>query len=264
MRPPFPGMDPWLEHPAIWPDVHNALIAAMRDELSPQLAPKYYVSLEERMTVTEPTDAPPARRPDLAVVRGGEDEAVALTASKAAPQLTEAVMLEFDPLEALVDWYLVIRQSAGDRIVTVVELLSRANKTDPKGRRKYLRKRSQVLSTRTSLVEIDLMRAGKRADHFELGVTSHYRTVVRRGQTPRRAAVYLFSLPQPIPAVPIPLLPEDPEPVLDLNALLDQVYGRARYDLRIDYSLPPVPPLDIAVDAWARGVIAAGAGNGTS
>jgi hypothetical protein len=26
MRPPFPGMDPWLEHPALWPDVHNRLI----------------------------------------------------------------------------------------------------------------------------------------------------------------------------------------------------------------------------------------------
>ena len=29
MRPPFPGMDPWLEHPAIWPDVHNRLITAI-------------------------------------------------------------------------------------------------------------------------------------------------------------------------------------------------------------------------------------------
>ena len=36
MRPPFPGMDPWLEHPAIWPDVHNRLIAAIADELTPR------------------------------------------------------------------------------------------------------------------------------------------------------------------------------------------------------------------------------------
>lgn len=247
-------MDPWLEHPAIWPDVHNRLISAMADTLSPQLAPTYYVSLEERMTVTEPSDAPPPRRPDLAVVRGGAEGGGVAVAS--APMLTEAVMLEFDPLETLVDWYLVIRQSAGDRIVTVVELLSRANKTDPKGRRQYLRKRSLVLSTRTSLVEVDLLRAGKRSDYFDLGVTSHYRTVVRRGHQPRQAAVYLFSLPQAIPALPIPLLPEDPEPVIDLNALLGQVYERARYDLRIDYELPPVPPLDVAVDAWARQIIA--------
>ncbi len=34
MRPQFPGMDPWLEHPDLWPDVHNSLITAIRDELS--------------------------------------------------------------------------------------------------------------------------------------------------------------------------------------------------------------------------------------
>ena len=26
MRPQFPGMDPWLERPDLWPDVHNGLI----------------------------------------------------------------------------------------------------------------------------------------------------------------------------------------------------------------------------------------------
>ena len=40
MRPPSPGMDPGLEHPAIWPDVHNSLITAIRDELVPRIAPE--------------------------------------------------------------------------------------------------------------------------------------------------------------------------------------------------------------------------------
>ena len=35
MRPQFPGMDPWLEHPDLWPDVHNSLIASIRDALTP-------------------------------------------------------------------------------------------------------------------------------------------------------------------------------------------------------------------------------------
>ncbi len=25
MRPPFPGMDPWLESLGLWPNVHNSL-----------------------------------------------------------------------------------------------------------------------------------------------------------------------------------------------------------------------------------------------
>ncbi len=43
MRPPFPGMDPWLENPIIWPGVHNWLITAIADDLAPKLAPRYFV-----------------------------------------------------------------------------------------------------------------------------------------------------------------------------------------------------------------------------
>ncbi len=48
MRPPFPGMDTYLEHPALWPDVHNSLIAAIRNALTPKVAPRYYIALERR------------------------------------------------------------------------------------------------------------------------------------------------------------------------------------------------------------------------
>jgi hypothetical protein len=46
MNTPFPGMDPYLEHPHLWADVHDSLIAAIRDELVPLVAPKYYVGLQ--------------------------------------------------------------------------------------------------------------------------------------------------------------------------------------------------------------------------
>ena len=32
MRPPFPGMDPWLEDLKLWLDLHNSLITAIRDD----------------------------------------------------------------------------------------------------------------------------------------------------------------------------------------------------------------------------------------
>ena len=50
MRPPFPGMDPWLESPTLWPDVHNSLITSIRDALAPRLAPRYFVGVESRTT----------------------------------------------------------------------------------------------------------------------------------------------------------------------------------------------------------------------
>lgn len=65
MAYPFPGMNPYLEDPALWPGVHGRLIVAMSDDklllfetlreriyadyLSPQLRPKYFVAIEERI-----------------------------------------------------------------------------------------------------------------------------------------------------------------------------------------------------------------------
>jgi hypothetical protein len=41
MELPFPGMDPYLEAPSIWPDVHHRLIAALSEQLQSQLGPQY-------------------------------------------------------------------------------------------------------------------------------------------------------------------------------------------------------------------------------
>ena len=49
MNTPFPGMDPWLEHPILWPDVHNRLIAALADVIAPLIAPRYFVRMERRV-----------------------------------------------------------------------------------------------------------------------------------------------------------------------------------------------------------------------
>ena len=42
---PFPGMDPYLESPDLWPDVHNRLMNLFADQLGDLLAPKYVAEL---------------------------------------------------------------------------------------------------------------------------------------------------------------------------------------------------------------------------
>ena len=68
MPSPFPGMDPYLEAPGLWPDVHNSLIASVRYELFPRLFPRYYVALEERTYALDSQELVFVGRPDLAVV----------------------------------------------------------------------------------------------------------------------------------------------------------------------------------------------------
>lgn len=45
---PFPGMNPYLEHPDLWPVVHQRFIAALADIIKHQLPPTYQVRLRER------------------------------------------------------------------------------------------------------------------------------------------------------------------------------------------------------------------------
>ena len=42
-------MNPYLEHPQRWSTVHNRLIVALADVLTPQLLPKYQVDIEKRI-----------------------------------------------------------------------------------------------------------------------------------------------------------------------------------------------------------------------
>ena len=83
-------------------------------------------------------------------------------------------------------------------------------------------------------------------------VQSDYRILVSRGLQRPRASLIVCTLRQPIPAFILPLLPGDDEPEVALNRVLHALYQRARFDLRLDYTQPPIPPLAEADAAWAR------------
>lgn len=69
MPTPFPGMDPYLEAPALWPSVHSRLIVAIADALAPKIQPKYYVSIEERAVLPAGENLRFSMRPDVAATR---------------------------------------------------------------------------------------------------------------------------------------------------------------------------------------------------
>ena len=52
MPSPFPGMDPYLEAPQLWAELHNRLIVAIADDLSPKLRPNYRVAIDQRIYLT--------------------------------------------------------------------------------------------------------------------------------------------------------------------------------------------------------------------
>jgi hypothetical protein len=245
-------MDPYLEHPDLWPDVHNGLIAALRDDLSPVVRPRYYVALEERTYLEEPPELILISRPDLAVV-----SAVPGTApDRAAAGGRRVLEVELPMALPVRETYLEVRGVADGDVVTVVELLSPANKRPGTGRRLYLDKRTAVLASGTSLVEIDLLRAGQRMPTIGPPIDGDYRMIVGRGWRRPRAQVIAFGVRDPLPPFAVPLRRGEDEPSIDLGRVLRALYDRASYDLRIDYRRSPVPPLDGEDAAWAVHLLA--------
>lgn len=143
---------------------------------------------------------------------------------------------------------------ASKEVVTRIEILSPTIKTDLRARRQYIEKRLEVLSSLTNLVEIDLLRSGEPMP-MSIQQKSDYRIVVSHYSRRPSADIYLFSVRDRIPNFPIPLMREDEEPMLPLNALLHAVYDLAAYDMVIDYGKSAEPPLSKNDAEWVREVI---------
>ena len=248
-------MDPWLEHPDLWPDVHNSLIAAIRDAMSPLVAPKYYIGLEQRVYLVRPTDLTLLGVPDLTVATArppGGNGARAEPRPAAGVGVREVDLPRRVPVR---ETYLQVREAGGGRLVTLLEVLSPANKMTTRGRRRYLKKRGRVLESSTHLVEIDLLRGGEPMPFCEGGPEGGYRVFLSRDDDPRKGTVYDFGVRDPIPEIPLPLDPGDPEPPIDLGPILHALYDRARFDLRIRYDRKPSPPLDPDDADWAGAIL---------
>lgn len=253
MPSPFPGMDPFLEEPALWPNVHQSLITYARDQLQDEAGERYFVAIGERVYLEEP--ARTAYR-DVHVVEDGEarDQARG-PRGLAADRPTVLVLEEVERREP----YLELQDAtSGGRVIAVIELLSPSNKDPGRDRELYLRKQADVLASQAHLVEVDLLRGGEPtvAVPVRHARDTAYRVVVSRAIDRRRRELYAFGLRDPLPRVAVPLLEGDPDLVLDLPALLALAYQRGAYARRVDYAAPPPPPPLAAEDAaWVAEVV---------
>lgn len=250
MERPFPGMDPYLEATRIWPDVHNSLIYALRDQIQAQLGPAYtavitpYVAFESLEIV--PTRL--AVVPDVGVLATDlPARAGAAVAIAPAPLVLSAVM-EVPTRYARLE----IRTTDAETLVTALELLSPANKRPgAEGADAYEKKRQELFRSTAHLMEIDLLRNGRRPQLAHPLPDAPYFIVLSRVERRPTIEVWPLSLREPFPVVPVPLQYPDPDVPLDLNVALRQIYASARYERRIDYRTEPPPPeLAPADAAW--------------
>ena len=250
MASPFPGMDPYLEHPEIWPGVHLLLIAALAESLAPQLRPNYLVSVEVRMYETTGEQSLLVGIPDVVVQKSRQqrhEQSVNVSVASAPSQPTPVQV----PMPVTVrQGYLEVREVATKEVITAIELLSPINKRPGRGRQTYENKRERILSSSTNLVEIDLLRAYEPMPVFGDNLQSHYRILVSRSDLRPQAELYKFDMADQVPSFKLPLRPDDSAPTVDLKQLLDDIYERSGYDLKLDYQQHSVPALNDDEATW--------------
>jgi hypothetical protein len=243
-------MDPYLEHPLLWPGFHNGLMYCMLAQLQPLLKPRYVAKLEERVYLEGPEQQ---TIPDISVSQRPERGGVAL----AEPQADTPLIVEDFPLERHETYIEIVDLYNQHRLVTVIELLSPSNKRGGTGRKAYLAKRRETLTKAVHLVEIDMLRFGRHLVKVPLRLLRaraqkyHYMACVTRWPHRRKYEVYPWQLRDRLPRLAIPLTVPDPDVPLDLRPALERVYQDGSYLLRVKYDAPCDPPLSAEDQAWA-------------
>ena len=251
----FPGMDPYLEDPRIWPGVHNAMVVYLRDSLQPSLGDRYLAAVEERVYVEGP-----GREiiPDAWLRRARPRPA---GRAVAVMEADEPVLVRGSGLEVHESYVTILDRQSGQEVVAVIEVLSPSNKYAGPGRESYLAKQAEVLASRAHLVEIDLLRAGphvlavQELRTLEFGPYDYLVCVNRAEELRDRFELYPRRLRDRLPRVRTPLAGDDPDVVLDVQAVLARTHEAGRYADRLDYSKACIPPLPPEDQAWAEGLI---------
>jgi hypothetical protein len=253
MKSPFPGMDPYLEQH--WLDVHHRLVTYMADQLQSKLPRDLRARIEERVFVESGDDGQyRGIHPDVRVIEHPRRGA-AEPQSEGGIAVAEPIIVQGD--EPVSQGYIeIVDAASGNRVVTVIEMVSPSNKVPGQGKELYLKKQSEVIAAGASLVEIDLTRAGHRAlaaimPQIPRRYHTPYLICVTRGWKPGRHEIYPITLRERLPGIRIPLRQSDEDVPLDLQLLVDLAYTNGGYD-DTDYHQPLQPPLDPADAAWVE------------
>ena len=240
MPSPFPGMDPYLEG-SLWMSVHTPLTVEIARQLNRRLSARYVALTTRRFVMDTPEESEIVIGevyPDVAVARSGLPMGVRHTAGTIAPPLRMATLVRTPIPHITVE----IRDVEHRQLVTVIEVFSPTNKHGD-GYKEYLDKRDRILRSTAHLIEIDLLRKGRRIPMQGTLPSAPYFVFVCRVELRLLTEIWPITLDQPLPEVLVPLLPGDADATMDLQHALTNVYDDNRLSSMIDYSKSPDVPL---------------------
>jgi len=258
MPSPFPGMDPYLEG-EMWQEFHDRLANQISEQLMPRLRPKYVALLDKRYVIDRPGlgIVQPSERhvyPDVHVVKPPYRPTVSMPTYGGVAVIEPTVEVPSPMIEEVPVLSIEIRDVAERRLVTLIEILSPVNKRGD-GAREYAQRRLEIMHTSTHLLEIDLLCQGRRIQLLQEPPRTPYYVYLSRAQRRPYTQVWAIELSQPLPAVPVPLLPPDADVALDLQSALNACFDLVGYEELLDYQAEPPAGLSETEQTWVRTLI---------
>lgn len=255
MPSPFPGMDPYLEDPSVWEEFHHTFITECMYFLSARLPETYIAKIDERVElISRGDEAATQYVPDIAVAqeqdaRGPRGKEPADNGGGVALAVTPITIPSADSLEVK-EGYINILRLPERKLIASIELLSPWNKFG-EGIGEYRHKRRALVGRGVHVVEIDLLRRGRRTELARPLPAGDYYAFVFRGDRRPDVDVYAWNIRAALPSLPIPLAPPDADVWLDLAAVVNTVYDRGGYARKLRYADGP-PPQALSIDdaAW--------------
>lgn len=247
MPSPFPGMDPYLEDPAFWPDFHHTFIGCWREVIADLLPDSYDARIGERVNLRQlDPEVVKLVYPDVAMSRRPGPGRAPASAGVAVlePEIVPQAVFE-EVHEASIE----ILHRPDHSLVAILELLSPTNKSG-NGFIEYEYKRSTILKQPVHLFELDLLHAGDPPTMLLPPPAGDYRALLTRAERRSDCNFYVFSMRDRLPVLPVPLRAPDPDIHVDLQTVFDLTYDRGRYARSIRYDQPPPPALTESDAAW--------------
>lgn len=201
---PFPGMNPFLEAPYLWSEVHSRLIVALANDLGSRLRPKYYTAIETRTYLEDDSEGVLVGIPDAIAFAGAQTRQATpanvstVTVPQAQPQRVQLV----EPIEVK-ERFLEVRQVKTHEVIAAIEVLSPKNKRGDR-RLSHLKKRQALLESQTHLIEIDLLRAHRPMPMAGMTGLGDYRILVSDAAQRPDAELYAFQSARSHPHLPTP------------------------------------------------------------
>jgi hypothetical protein len=242
-------MDPYLEG-SLWTSVHTSLAVEIARQLNRRLSPRYVAMTVRRFVMDTPDESEIVIGeiyPDVAVARVGVTDGARSAAGTIAPPLRMATLIRTPIPHVTVE----IRDVEHRQLVTVIEVLSPTNKRGD-GRTEYLDRRDRILRSTAHLIEIDLLRKGRRVPMRGKLPSAAYFVFLCRVDQRLSTDIWPIRLGQPLPEFPVPLIAGDDDAKLDLQQALTAVYDDNRLSSLINYSKPPEVPLKPKQATWVE------------